>query len=454
MEFPSLSKNNIFPIPAGNFWQVEPERIYILYAPLNGYISLAPQKVVEALEQKASGKIDEKAKSQMLSTFESKGNVPVHHFSRTPHELYQIDILTNYTCNFKCTYCYSAAGRSSGQVDFSQIKPVIDYLFCSSRKQARPYMINFSGGGEPLLSFPLIKQTIEYIESVASGKDYKYNIGLVTNGSLITPEIVEYFKSKKIDMAVSFEILKYFQNLERGSYDKVAANIDMMLDMEYSFGIRTTFTPDSVCQMTQMVEELSIRFPRLKQVVFDTVLSNEIFKTPEMLKDYCDNFLKEYFAAKERGKKLNIKVQSIAVETLSLIRDRACKGKIALTPMGSISICARISSPKESLYDKYIYGNVENGVLNLDEEKFCKIIDENNIYSQDFCYNCFAKWNCGGGCRLFHQSFSPEFLKVKCNFTKQALKQELFNLLQDNHRHSQKEELQDSINNKIKANDI
>ena len=52
-------------------------------------------------------------------------------------------------------------------------------------------------------------------------------------------------------MAVSFEILKYFQNLERGSYDKVAANIDMMLDMGYSFGIRTTFTLDSVCQMSK-----------------------------------------------------------------------------------------------------------------------------------------------------------------------------------------------------------
>ena len=143
-------------------------------------------------------------------------------------------------------------------------------------------------------------------------------------------------------MAVSFEILKYFQNLERGSYDKVAANIDMMLDMGYSFGIRTTFTPDSVCQMSKMVEELSTRFPRLRQVVFDTVLSNEIFKTPEMLQDYCDNFLREYMAAKEQGKRLNIKVQSVAVETLSFIRDRACKGKIALTPTGTISLCARV----------------------------------------------------------------------------------------------------------------
>lgn len=197
MEFTSLTHNNIYPIPAGRFWQIEPERIYILYAPLNGHISLATQDLVEKLEKNSSGEINEETQLQMLNTFKAKGNVPIHYLSKTPHELCQIDLLTNYTCNFNCTYCYSAAGRSSKQVDFSHIKAVIDYLFCSSRKQTSPYMINFSGGGEPLLSFPLIKQTIEYIETVSDGKNYKYNIGLVTNGSLITPEIIEYFKLKK-----------------------------------------------------------------------------------------------------------------------------------------------------------------------------------------------------------------------------------------------------------------
>lgn len=255
-------------------------------------------------------------------------------------------------------------------------------------------------------------------------------------------------------MAVSFEILEHFQNMERGSYDKVAKNINRMLDMGYSFGIRTTFTPESVCYMTKMVEELAQRFPRIKKVVFDTVLSNEIFKTPEMLKNYYDNFLKEYFAAKKRGKELTIKVESVAVEMLSLIRDRTCKGKIALTPMGTISSCARVSSPKEILYEDYIYGAIEEGKLYLNEEKFSKIIAENNIYNQNFCHNCFAKWNCGGGCRLFHQSFSQDFLNVKCDFTKQALLLQIFNVLCENYHHSQNKDLQTYISAEIAKGNI
>ncbi len=447
MKFPTLIKNNIYAIPAGDFWGIESERIYIIYAPLNGQISLATYQSIEELEKCASS--DTADNSQLLNTLKATGKVSVDCFPNSPHDLYQIDLLINHTCNFKCTYCYSAAGRSSKEVEFSDIKAVIDYLFCSGRKQTAPYIINFSGGGEPLISFPLIKQTVEYIESVSADKDYKYDLGMVTNGSLITSEIVEYLKFKDINMAVSFEILQDFQDMERGSYNKVAANIDMMLDMGFLFGIRTTFTPESVRYMTQMVEELSRRFPRIKKVVFDTVLSPEIFQTPEMLSVYYNDFIQEYFTAKQRGEELGINVESIAVETLTIMRDRTCEGKIVLTPNGVISSCSRISSSKEALYDDYVYGKIENGKIIFDESKFNQILSENNIYSQGFCHECFAKWNCGGGCRLFHQSFSPDFLKPKCDFTKQGLRQQIFNVLCANHYRSQKNDLHKYISEKI-----
>ena len=159
----NLNKENIFAIPVGDLWGVREDRIYMLYAPLNGHISLASESNVNELEACASGSPIDGDTTKFLSVFKAKGNVPVHYLPKTPHELYQIDILANYTCNFKCIYCYSAAGRSSRQIDFNHIKSVIDYLFCSGKKQDNPYIINFSGGGEPLLSFDLIRQTVAKI---------------------------------------------------------------------------------------------------------------------------------------------------------------------------------------------------------------------------------------------------------------------------------------------------
>lgn len=454
MEFPTLTKNHIFAIPAGDYWGVESHRLYLVYAPLNGRISLADPQTVQELEKCAGGHPCSEDRRKALSVFQAKGSVPVHYLPESPHDLYQIDILTNYTCNFRCVYCYSAAGRSSRQVDFNDIKAVVDYLFCSGKEQKNPYIINFSGGGEPLMSFPLIRQTVEYISQVSRGKDYKYNIGLVTNGSLITPEIIDYLQDRQVDMAVSFEILERLQNKERGSYDKVAANIDMMLERGFSFGIRTTFTPQSVGCMCEMIEELARRFPKLKKVVYDTVLAPDLFPTPESLAVYYDTFLEEFYKAKSLGAAKGIAVESVAVETLSMVRDRTCEGKIVLTPMGTLSSCARVSSPKERLYESYVYGKVENGRLVFDEDRFRHIISQSNIYSQSMCAGCFAKWNCGGGCRLFHHSFAPEYEEVRCTFARKALKKQLLRVLSDNFRQSAGVDLDSYIAGKLQRNEL
>lgn len=445
---------NVFAIPAGDMWNVDSNKIFILYAPLNGRISLATPDTVKALQACASGESKDKAMQESLSVFQAKGSVPVHYLPDTPHDLYQIDILANYTCNFRCIYCYSAEGRSNRQIEFEKIKSVIDYLFCSGKKQTNPYIINFSGGGEPLLSFDLIRKTVNYIEEVNKDKNYIYNIGLVTNGSLITPEIIDFFQEHKVDMAVSFEILERLQNKERGSYDKVSANIDMMLERGYPFGIRTTFTPESVSCMCEMIDELSQRFPKLKKVVYDTVLAPSLFSSPEDLKKYYDTFLKEYWKAKKKGAEIGISVESVAVEMLSMVRDRTCEGKIVLTPMGTISSCARVSSPLEERYEDYIYGEVGENGLDFDQKRFENIISQSNIYSQPMCKECFARWNCGGGCRLFHHSFDQDYETIRCDFVRKALRLQLLNVLSDNFKKTTGADLGKFISDKIANNEI
>lgn len=436
MDFQLLTDKNIFAIPVGEAFEKMPDDVCIIYAPLNGNMTLATRKMVEELEQAVSGDNQSEEQSNLLQRLTKEGYFPVYRLPKSPHEMFQIDILSNYTCNFKCIYCYSAAGRSSQQAKFEDIKAVIDYLFKSGKKQINPYIINFSGGGEPLLSFPLIKQTISYIHEITANTNYRYSLGVVTNGSLLTEDIALYFKENVVDVAVSFEILEDLQNKERGSYDKVSKNIDMLNKFEVPFGIRTTFTPESVTRMSEMVEELHRRYPYFRKVVYDTVLAPALFPTPQDLETYYDNFINGFYAAKALGAKHDILVQSIAVEMLQMVRDRTCQGKIVLTPSGSISSCARVSSPKETLYNEHIYGEIKDGELLMDEQRFSDIMSECNIYSQRICHNCYAKWNCGGGCRLFNQSFSEPFQQVRCNFVRKAVKRQALLMLSERYNNA------------------
>ena len=147
-------------------------------------------------------------------------------------------------------------------------------------------------------------------------------------------------------------------------------------------------------------------------------------------------------------------MESVAVEMLSMVRDRTCEGKIVLTPMGTISGCARVSSPLEERYQDYIYGSVENGELCFDQERFKGIIAESNIYSQPMCADCFARWNCGGGCRLFHHAFNPDYEAVRCDFVRKALKTQVFKVLSSNFMKSAGMDLKEYISDKISKNEL
>ena len=204
--------------------------------------------------------------------------------------------------------------------------------------------------------------------------------------------------------------------------------------------------------MCEMIEEVHRRFPKLRKVVFDVVLAPSLFDSPEKLERYYDTFLTEYYKAKKLAAAYGITLESIAVETISMLRDRTCEGKIVLTPSGAISSCARVSSPREKLYDDYIYGEIKDNKVAFNQESFTSILNTHNIYTQKECEHCFAKWNCGGGCRLFHDSFEDSFKEARCNFVKKALKLELINILADRFERQTGKSLESHIKDCLKGN--
>lgn len=109
------------------------------------------------------------------------GNIPLN----TP---YVVQIFPVYACNFRCSYCiYSIPPSERGYItdekymDFELYKKCIDEL---SEFPDKIKMIRFAATGEPLLH-PQIAEMVEY----AVRKDVANSIEIVTNGSLLTPEL-------------------------------------------------------------------------------------------------------------------------------------------------------------------------------------------------------------------------------------------------------------------------
>ncbi|AZK48424.1 radical SAM protein [Paenibacillus lentus] len=98
-------------------------------------------------------------------------------------------------CNLRCKYCIYHEGeagfRSFGyrDIDLDTCKKAVDILSESTKEEV---YITFYGG-EPLLRFDIMRETIEYSKKKLHNKKVFYN--MTTNATLITEEIAKYWAS-------------------------------------------------------------------------------------------------------------------------------------------------------------------------------------------------------------------------------------------------------------------
>ena len=89
-------------------------------------------------------------------------------------------------CNMNCKYCYEK--KNIKEISFENIRNLVDNIVKNDKSEN--VVISFYGG-EPLLKLDVIKDTVEYINSISKKTNFRYSI--TTNGSLLSKEIVDFF---------------------------------------------------------------------------------------------------------------------------------------------------------------------------------------------------------------------------------------------------------------------
>lgn len=127
--------------------------------------------------------------------------------------LRQLLIEVTDACNLSCRYCgygelYSNYDKREGKKQsFQNIKALIDFLteLWKSEKNTSFDHIIYIGfyGGEPLINFNLIQETIEYLEKIhIPGLIFEYN--MTTNGILLG-KYMNYLIKKKFHLLISLD---------------------------------------------------------------------------------------------------------------------------------------------------------------------------------------------------------------------------------------------------------
>lgn len=419
-----IKRTELFLLPAGDMVGADKEDFYILYAPISQdicFMEKADAQVLRDYLEYHKTPEDHDLK-ELADNLACSNETPVSKpllAGQTTH----MSLMPNHKCNFSCSYCYSAKGRSTQTVCWDNTRVALDYFIDSQRTGDKQSLSLFiSGGGEPLLSWDIVSQAIDYARERASLQGLALCISLVTNGSLLTEKKAKWLKERNCRVCVSFEVLEELQNSQRGHYREIRLAIEMLGRLGVDTMINATITPNSVGHMAEMTAEVVRCYPFIRQFTMEPVTSVELFPTPSSLSQFYDTFINEYTKAKTIAKEHGLHIRFAMDEALDSIVVRHCPGKFCLTAEGTITACHLATSSKESRYEKCVYGKVnEDGHIEIDEDKFRQLY-EDNMLSRHRCDDCFARWNCGGECMARNDTYPQEYMDEVCRFNRRWLK--------------------------------
>lgn len=419
-----LSEKNIYKLSL--IEELGRNDLFLLYAPLAGSIVLASAAETEAIENQVAR--CEKGDCEMegdewagivdalvADPFRSSNNSKV----TDPADFLRMYILPNYICNFACSYCFSARGRSDKALRQEHLKAALDYFINPRRTASRRLALTYLGGGEPTLSWNLLRFGLEYAGQLAETHNFELLTTIVTNGSRITREMVKTFSRHRVRVRVSFEILEDIQRKQRGAYEAVCRGLDMLSQGDVKPMVRSMITPDNVCLMPQMIETLHRRFPYVKEALFDPIISADIFREAEFTQMFYDTYSHVFLQARALAASYGINLKCAPLRNLDMVVERYCTGEFCLTPEGTITICHQVSAPNETGYAHCVYGQIdESGSLIVDCQKFQALVAEHTIYTRPACKDCYIKWNCGGGCMMQNNQYTEQIRDVICKSTR------------------------------------
>jgi sulfatase maturation enzyme AslB (radical SAM superfamily) len=149
-------------------------------------------------------------------------------------------------CNLRCKHCLSDAGKKApDELNTQEVKDLIDVL-----EKMKVFYVNFSGG-EPLVR-PDIFEILEY----ASQK--KMGIDLLTNGSLITQEVIDRFENTNIfHVQVSLDGIggnhDDFRGID-GAFERSIEAIRLLRKANYGVSISSAVTKQNIDEIPKIID--------------------------------------------------------------------------------------------------------------------------------------------------------------------------------------------------------
>lgn len=269
------------------------------------------------------------------------------------------EIVVTQKCNLACKYCFESEKRDNkfSIYDIPKVVKFIKEYINNNFIIDKEISISFNGG-EALLNFAFIKEFIE------STKDFITDYAISTNLSLLTDEMLLFFKRNKVRLHISIDGKKETNDLYRVSTDN-KGYFDILMNnllkvkncREILTSLSMVYTPSTVNKLYENVRFLyEIGFRRIHASYASNYLWTEdvskiLLKEMERIKSF-------YIEAYEKCDPFYFSNFSDTIENIITKNGKACIcggfiDEIAILPDGKLLPCLVFMGNKLTLKCDY-----------------------------------------------------------------------------------------------------
>ncbi len=313
----------------------------------------------------------------------------------------------SHDCDLRCAYCFAAQGsfkKDRQLMSLDTAKAAIDFLIKESGNR-QSLEVDFFGG-EPLLNFDVVKQTVLYARKAAAENDKTFKFTLTTNAYALDKEKEAFLNEYMDNVVLSLDGRRMVHDRMRpatdgtGSYIDVCQNILSLIKNrgEKEYYVRGTYTAynkdfaEDVLHIANMgVEHISVE-PVSAQEDLPYALQKEDLT---LLDEQYDRIMQEYLSRLHTDRPFQFFHFNVDIDNSPCVYKKisgcgAGSAYLAVAANGELYPCHQLANE-----EKFLLGNVFDG---LENEELGREFFETNILTKEDCRDCWAKYHCGGGC--------------------------------------------------------
>lgn len=373
-----------------------------------------PQNAIDALGGKytvaqiceAYEDIYELASDDLL--FSSEMKIPANLIKPDDIPIKALCLHVSHDCNLRCKYCFAQTGDFGtvrSLMSAETAKKAIDFVIKSSKNRQNIEVDFF--GGEPLMTYDVVRDTVEYAKTQGKIHNKNFRFTITTNGVLLNDEISEYLNREMSNIVLSLDGRKEINDEMRktisgdGSYDFIVPKMKKLVDnraKDKDYYVRGTYTGKNLDFANDVLDIYNHGFDQIsvEPVSAPDNCGYEI-KTTDLpkIKEEYQKLSEIMLDLESRGEGFNFFHFNVDLEQGPCIikRMRGCGAGceyLAVTPEGDIYPCHQFVGNKD-----FFMGNINEGTFSREHAtQFANV----SVYTREKCKNCWAKFYCSGGC--------------------------------------------------------